>query len=603
MTSNNKTLRVSLLASMIIAGLGVSSAASAAPPLKATPTVGKPAADLPTTRLIVGYHDQRLAPSVKLATVNAAARRARAGTMSAPAAAATASMVRKLAIGADLVRISRAMDKAELASLVKEIAADPTVKFVEVDRLLQHTGPDVQPNLVPDDGFYAQYQWHLKNTPGGTNAEPAWDIAQGNGVVVAVIDTGIVPHPDMDANMLPGYDFISLASISRRPTDGRAPGAYDFGDWTTAGDCGNAAAPARNSSFHGTHVAGTVAERTNNGIGMAGVAFNAKVLPIRALGRCGGFTSDIADAIVWASGGSVAGIPDNIYPAEVINLSLGGSGTCAAASQTAINIAVSRGTTVVVAAGNSNGDVANFSPASCSNVISVAAAGIAGGRASYSNYGPLIDLAAAGGGGNVDGANGFVWQAINTSPTSPDLGNPSYGGKAGTSMAAPHVAGVVALVQSAVDTPLTPAQMETLLKSSVRPFPATPDRVIGTGLLDAKLALDAALAPPGETPPTVLTSKVAVTGISGAAGSEKMYSIVVPAGTGLLNLMTYGGTGNVSLYVSKDAKPTTSAFGFRSARPGNNETVRISNPAAGTYFLLVKGETNYGGVSVQARVD
>jgi serine protease len=170
-------------------------------------------------------------------------------------------------------------------------------------------------------------------------------------------------------------------------------------------------------------------------------------------------------------------------------------------------------------------------------------------------------------------------------------------------MASPHVAGVVAMVQSVVATPLTPAQMEALLKSSVRPFPATPDRVIGTGLLDAKLALDAALTPPGEIPVVKLTSKVAVTGISGAADAGKMYSIEVPAGARLLNLMVYGGAGNVSLYVRRDLQPTTSVFGYKSARPGNNETVRLSSPAAGTYYLLLQGETNYSGVSVQARID
>ncbi len=611
MKVNNTSFRIRLLTAMVTTALGTGAAmaAEAIGPVVASSSTSAPnGTAISSDRLIVSYRDKTLSPSLKLSTVNAAARRARAGQPAIANArgavtrpAPTAALVRRLGTGAELMRLSQRLSAAELRSIVSEIAADPAVAYVQVDQLLQHTGERVQPMLVPDDSGYASSQWHLKATPGGANAEPAWDISTGAGVVVAVLDTGIVPHADMDASMLQGFDFITDTFVSRRPTNARVPGAYDYGDWKAANECG-AGVPASTSSFHGTHVSGTIAEQTNNGIGMAGVAFDAKVLPLRVLGRCGGYTSDIADAIVWASGGSVAGVPDNTNPAEVINMSLGGGGACNPVTQTAINIAVGRGTTVVVAAGNSNGEVANFSPASCNNVISVAAGRITGGRAFYSNYGALIDVTGPGGGGNADGnPNGFVWQARNSSATSPDLGTDVYSGFIGTSMASPHVAGVVALIQSAVASPKTPAQIESIIKGSARPFPSTPDQVIGSGLLDAKLALDRALLPPGAAIP--LTSKVAVTNLSGAAGDAVTYSIVVPAGVRLLNLMTYGGTGNISLYVGRDIQPTTTAFDYRSARPGNNETVRLSNPAAGTYYLLLQGETNYSGVSVQARID
>ena len=623
MTRNHKTLGTTLLATMIAAALAAPAALAADPQVvQARPGQAAPSADA-GARLIVKYRNGALPRTLKLGTVNAAATRARAATAASArtaAAAPKASYMRKLGVGADLIKLSKRLSSTEMRALVRELSADPAVKYVEIDRLVRHTGlraplADLQPQLAPDDQYYAQYQWHLQNNAGGMNATAGWDVSTGAGVVVAVLDTGIVPHPDMAANMLEGYDFITDAVVSRRPTDERVPGAYDYGDWNPVADECYAGSPVSPSSFHGTHVSGTVAELTNNSSGMAGVAHNAKVLPVRVLGRCGGYTSDIADAIVWASGGTVAGVPANANPAEVINMSLGGGPACPQITQDAVNIAVANGTTVVVAAGNDNSDVTNFSPASCDDVVSVAAGRITGERASYSNYGALVDLTGPGGGGGVDGApNGYVWQATNSSDTSPDLGSPTYGGMAGTSMASPHVAGVAALVQSAVvaagGTPKTPAEMEQILVDSARPFPATPDRAIGSGLLDAPAALAKALEVPCDpaveqcAPDAIeLVNKVAVGNLSGAAGTETLYSIEVPAGSRLLNVMSYGGTGNVSVYVSADVPPTTAAYGHKSARPGNNETIRASNPAPATYYILVVGETAFSRLSLQARVD
>ena len=626
MTRKNTSIRMGVMATMIATALAAPAAMAAnGVPLEVRPvSEGAPVADQ-GARLIVHYRDGHAATASKLRTVNGAANRAHASRLvrnaaEARQAAPTARYMRKLAVGADLVRLSHEVDKSELNALVRELKADPAVKSVEIDRMMRPIGTPaprvsrlglVAPQLVVDDQYYATYQWHLQDTAGGINAPEAWDVSTGDGVVVAVLDTGIVAHPDMDANMLAGYDFISDAAVSRRPTDERVPGAHDYGDWYDAGECDEPVAAG--SSFHGTHVAGTIAELSNNGMGMAGVAHDAKVLPVRVLGKCGGYTSDIADAIVWAAGGDVPGVPANAFPAEIINMSLGGSGSCAAISQAAINQAVALGTTVVVAAGNSGAEVANYSPASCDNVVSVAATGIDGARAYYSNYGAKIDLAGPGG-GTEDSAEGFIWQANNDSATSPELGSPSYVGMAGTSMAAPHVAGVVALVQSAVvasgAAPKTPAEIEAILVDSARPFPVTPDEVIGSGLLDAPAALAKAFEVPCDpeteqcAPDAIeLTDAVAMRNLSGATGSETLYSIEVPAGSRLLNVMTYGGGGNVSLYVSAGEAPTTAAYDHKSSRPGNNETIRASNPAATTYYILVAGESAYSRVTIQARVD
>lgn len=617
MNVNTRKLRVSLLASVIAAAVAGPALAAGQPPLEVRPMPAPAAEQDEGSRLIVKYRDRQAAPAVKAQAVESAARRALASRLvrsgaDAGAPAPTARHLRPMSIGADVLKLSRKLDAAQLESVVRELRADPAVERVEIDRMKQHTGAlriqsDVQPALVPDDPYYAQYNWHLQGTPGGIHAEGAWDESTGEGAVIAVLDTGIVPHPDMDANMLEGYDFISDAFVSRRGTDARAPGAHDYGDWN---DDANVCRVST-SSFHGTHVAGTVAELTNNGVGMAGIAHDAQVLPVRVLGRCGGYTSDIVDAVVWAAGGDVPGVPANENPAEVINLSLGGGGACMQSEQDAFALARSLGALVVVAAGNSNSDVVDFSPANCDNVVRVGAARITGGRASYSNYGSMIHLAAPGGGGSIDGnPNGYVWQAGNTSDTSPELGQPSYFGMAGTSMAAPHVAGVAALVQSAVvaagGEPLAPAALHDLLVDTTRPFPATPDRPLGSGLLDAPGALAAALGgdtdPDPDEPDAIdLTNGVALTGLSGAAGSSTLYRIEVPAGKRLLSVMTYGGRGDVSVYVSAGEVPTADAHDHASTRPGTSEAVRVANPAADTYYILVVGEKAFSRVSLQAR--
>jgi serine protease len=389
----------------------------------------------------------------------------------------TTARLRTLATGADVVRIERRLTSAELRDFIQTLAADPQVEYVEEDRIMTAL-------LTPTDTRYSE-QWHYYETTGGLNLPPAWDITNGTGVRVAVLDTGYRPHVDLAANIVGGYDFISDSFVGN-DGDARDSNPQDPGDWYTTGQCG-AGTGAANSSWHGTHVSGTIAAATNNSNGVAGVAFGARVVPMRVLGRCGGYTSDIADAIIWASGGTVSGAPANANVARIISMSLGGSGACDTTTQSAINSARSRGTAIVVAAGNSNANASGTSPANCSGVITVAAVNRSGGRAYYSNYGAVVDVAAPGGDTRTSAANG-VLSTLNTGTTTP--GSDTYAFYQGTSMATPHVAGVIALML-ARNSALTPDDLESRLKSSTRAFPATCSQC-GTGIVDALAAVNAA---------------------------------------------------------------------------------------------------------------
>ncbi len=495
--------------------------------------------------------------------------------------------LRRLAIGPDVVRANAPLDRAEAETLMRRLAADPNVEYVEVDRINTIS-------LTPNDSRYGE-QWGYSGAY-GIKANQAWDTTSGAGVVVAVLDTGITNHSDLNANVLPGYDFVNDATMGN-DGNGRDSDASDPGDWVSANQCGYSH-PAQNSSWHGTHVAGTIAAVTNNAKGVACTAYGAKIVPVRVLGTCGGYDSDIADAIVWASGGSVPGVPANANPAEVINLSLGGSGACGTTTQNAINSAVGRGATLVIAAGNDNVNVSGASPANCNNVIAVGANDSAGKRsiwssAQQSNYGALVDVSAP-------GTN--ILSTVNTGTKSPS--GESYASYGGTSMATPHVAGVVALVQAVSNPAKTPAQVEALLKSTATPFPSTPDKPIGVGIVNAQAAVAAAQG--GTNPPDpgtgggTLTNGVPATGISGAAGSQAFWTVTVPAGASNLVIGSSGGSGDADLYVRAGSKPTTGTYDCRPYKTGNTESCSFATPVAGTYHVMLNAYSAYSGLTLQA---
>ncbi|MDI9240434.1 S8 family peptidase [Lysobacter sp. LF1] len=507
--------------------------------------------------------------------------------------------MRTLATGSSLIRTDRKLDSVAAKLLMIELMKDPSVLAVEPDRLRK-------PMMVPNDPLYAQ-QWHYKNGPGGINVEPAWDLSTGDGVVVAVLDTGITPHSELNAQQVPGYDFIIDPEVSV-DGDGRDADPNDPGDWHD-GECNIFGIP-EDSSWHGTHVAGTVAAATNNNAGVAGVAFGAKVQPVRVLGKCGGYESDIIDAVTWASGGTVAGVPANATPAEVINLSLGGSGACSVAEQAAYTAAKGRGTTVVVSAGNSSADAANFSPASCNDVITVSSVGPTGALSGFSNYGNVVDVAAPGGSGVAPAADNIL-STLNLGLQGQE--GEGYAWYAGTSMSAPHVSGVIALMQSVAPTPKTPDQVKKILENTAYASGGFPggcsyNKYCGAGIIDARYAVAVAAGteplppdvPPAPEPPpaTALTNGVTVTGIEVLAGDTVRYQLLVPNGASNLLFAMYGGTGDADIYVRRGADPTLTSYDCRPYSSGNNENCFFPAPQGGTWYVTVRGFSNAAGVSL-----
>jgi serine protease len=544
-----------------------------------------------TDRLIIGYRDAAEADAADARVLRA--RSVAAHAMSARVAAlnsalalrgAKAGLLRQMGTGAHVFKLDRALSHNDLQRVAAELkAADPNIAYAEPDRKMY-------PLMTPNDTSYGS-QWDLYETTGGIRAPAAWDLSTGSGVTVAVIDTGIRPHADLSGQIVAGYDMIKDTAVSN-DGNGRDSDPSDPGDWTAANECA-AGEPASNSSWHGTHVAGTIAARTNNASGVAGIAFNAKIQPIRVLGKCGGYTSDIADGMIWASGGTVSGLPTNATPSRVINMSLGGGGACDTTSQNAINSARSRGTAIVVAAGNENQNASNSNPANCSGVITVAATDRNGSRAYYSNYGSVVTLAAPGGDVRSSSSNGIL-STLNAGTQAP--GADSYAYYQGTSMATPHVAGVVALMLSAKPG-ATPDQIKAALQSSARAFPGTCSQC-GSGILDAAAAV-AAITGTGGLPTVnetesngsiasanTVSAPANVNGTIGSTSDTDYFKVTLPAGKTLSATLTMANSStDFDLYV-KNSSGTTLAKSEKAA--GQVDSASYANGGSGSVTLYVQ---------------
>jgi len=377
-------------------------------------------------------------------------------------------------------------DESVPAAVAAEAAADLTKRSDVVWAAPNTRRHSESKSPVPKNDKYFPEQTNLwdsvtKSPAGGYSikAPALWRRTEGHsGVVVAVVDTGVrAEHPDLAGQLVAGYDMIGEDRAydefgneieSDSPTyhvagDGgpRDNDPSDPGDWTAKGECGEfddgTLLPAEKSSWHGTHVAGIIAAKAGNKSLIAGAAPGVKVQPVRVLGRCGGWDSDVIAGLTWASGGHVDGVEDNATPAKVVNLSLGGTypddaepfmdEICSAYADAA-SAGRERGSVFVAAAGNDFGNADLAVPASCGGYLSVGATSTKGFASSYSNYGTSVDLSAPGGDTIVEGGNDSILSLVNRGTKGPVSGGSTYRRYQGTSMAAPEISAGAALLYS-----------------------------------------------------------------------------------------------------------------------------------------------------------
>jgi serine protease len=398
--------------------------------------------------------------------------------------AASAVRYRAIATASDIESVETSLCNATRCRF-PELLADTTYT-VEVFAT-NELGTSSSSATVSANDLYFPLQWYLSGE-NGISMPTAWKYSKGDGYqVVAVIDTGIRSHQQVDKALtrnadgsIYGYDFVSEVG-SAADGDGEDSNPNDEGGDSSGG-----------SSFHGTHVAGIIAAE-HDFLGTAGIAPNVKILPIRALGKDGGTISDLVKAVNWAAGVKITGVPKNMFPVSVINLSLGAKEvvSCTGGYETIFDAAIDKGITVVAAAGNESRASLSF-PGNCDGVITVVATQALGDRATYSNYGEGTLLSAPGGEFNIgsteapDSRGGIISSWVD------ELDLPSYRLSEGTSMATPVVSGIVALMYS-MQPNITPARVRAILEDSVRPFAPTSNCALlggcGAGIVNAQLAL------------------------------------------------------------------------------------------------------------------
>ena len=531
-------------------------------------------------------------------------------------------------------------------ALARRLAQEADVEYAVVDhrrRALKVPNDPLYaagPAIVGSTGGPAVGQWYLK-APTSTvlssiNATGAWDLNTGSsGIVVAVLDTGVrSDHPDLAGKLLAGYDMISNTAVAN-DGGGRDGDPADPGDWVSQADIDSGSLASISctaddisaSSWHGTLTGSLIGAATDNGVGMAGVGWNTKVVPVRVLGKCGGFDSDIIAGMRWAAGLSVPGLPANANPARVLNLSLGGDGSCDASYTSVMTQLTAANVVVVASAGNSEG-LAVGTPANCAGVIAVAGLRHIGTKVGFSSLGPEVTISAPGGNCVSDtGACLYpILAASNTGTQGPVAStySDSFNVSVGTSFSAPLVSGTVALMLSQQPS-LTPAQVIAALKSTARAFPATgadagvtqcraPDATkqdecycttstCGAGMLDAAAAVAAVstvtahidATPAAPTAGDTVTLSAAASTLASGRGIASVQWTLVDAGT----------TGAAFVGATTDPAATlqTSAAGSFTVRAtvtddqgsSGTTTLAVTVAAPATTPALTSGGGNGGG--------
>jgi len=521
---------------------------------------------------------------------------------------------------------------ADVNKALKALRADPAVQFAAVDqRRYPHAVPD-DPLFLPTPGASGQWYMQIPNSAivvdgvatqdqSATDAVSAWAITTGSsGTVIADVDTGVrFDHPDLlragfGGRLLPGYDFVDQDYSRTSPYnalgtfliandgDGWDPDPSDPGDWINSTDQKNSLFPSTDcsvgdSSWHGTRVVGVLGALTDNSAGIAGMTWSPYILPVRALGKCGGYDSDIIAGIEWAVGLTVQGVPNNPYPADIINLSLGGTGSCTDPYVNELPIIIKMGVLIVASAGNGGTPGMNApvdAPANCPGVLAVAGLRNVGTKVGYSSFGAEVGVSAPA--GNCVNSTGACLRSIDTTSNS-GLTAPStniYTDQTninlGTSFSAPIVSGIAALMR-AVNANLTPPQLIARIQSSAKPFPQPTGLLVcpandstsgecacpnngsqcGAGMVNAFSAVKAAL-----NPIAAIASPATL-----AVGTPAMFDA-----SGSVAACNVGVTPNVPLSVTSYSWTATGGVMIQLGALTPQATV-VFNGAAGTLTLTV----------------
>jgi serine protease len=461
------------------------------------PFATREAAPVATDRVIVRLRAGGPANAATKPELAAAAQAERMAAVGERAGVRTRNL-RQLGTDMQVVQVDLAASGGSLDAALLRLRADPAVEFAEPDARMR-------PHRVPNDPGFVE-QWSLQapvatangRTASAVDVVAAWDTTLGSpGVVVAVLDTGVrFDHPDLrrvaeGGKLLPGYDFVGTDSNGTARTandgDGWDADPSDPGDWISSEDrllAQFANCSLDHSSWHGTRVAGMLAGLTDNQAGIAGLGWGNLILPVRVLGKCGGYVSDIIAGMRWAAGLAQPGAPSNPTPARILNLSLGGEGACSSAYQAALDEVTGSGVLVVVSAGN-DGSLTD-QPANCRGVASVTGIRHAGTKVGFANLGSDVTIAAPGGncvnvgagepclfsldtttnlGVTIPGANGYTDRVVNIN--------------VGTSFAAPIVSGIAGLMAS-VNGNLAPAELIERLQATATLFPVSSSATVPT---------------------------------------------------------------------------------------------------------------------------